>query len=144
MGEAAEEKLKDLDKKLDVIMKRLDTIEEILLLYGEYPYLAAAVRSMRRSVAFYSEPIKALQRLSTARSFLRRRATSKDELSQTIIGILAGKGPLNISQVTRAVRAVKGKASRRIVRERLKRLEEQGVVHLTEGWGRRYEVAEGP
>jgi len=67
---------------------------------------------------------------------------AKDDLSQTIIGILAVKGPLNISQITRAVIAVKGKASRRIVRERLKRLEEQGAVHLTKGWGHRYEIAE--
>ena len=140
--EATEEKLKDLDKKLDVIMKRLGTIEEILLLSGEYPYLAAAVRSMRQSVAFYSEPIKALERLATARKILRRRMIAKDDLSQTIIGILAVKGPLNISQITRAVIAVKGKASRRIVRERLKRLEEQGAIRLTKGWGHRYEIAE--
>jgi DNA-binding HxlR family transcriptional regulator len=64
----------------------------------------------------------------------------EDELSQAIIGILAVRGALNISQITEEVRSARGRASRRIVRERLKRLEEDRVVRRVEGWGHRYEI----
>jgi len=142
MAEDADDRLGDLNRRLDAIMKRLDIIEEALLLSGEYPYLASAVRGMRQSVALYSEPVKVLERLTAARRLLRRRTVVKDPLSQTIIGILAVKGSLNVSQITREVQAVRGKASRRIIRERLKRLEENGAVREAEGLGHRYELAQ--
>jgi len=142
MAEDAGQRLGDVDRKLDAIMKRLDMIEQVLLLSGEYPFLASAVRGMRRGVALYSEPIKALERLTAARKLLRQRAALKDELSQTIIGILALKGPQNISQITRQVEVVRGKASRRIVRERLKRLAETGALREAAGSGHRYEIVE--
>lgn len=140
MDEGIDGKITELDKKLDAIMKRLDIIEQVLLLSGEYPYLASAVRGIRQSFALYSEPLKVLRRLTAARKLLRRRVALKDELSQTIIGVLAVGGSLNISQITREVRVVRGRASRRIVRERLRRLEEDGSVRRVEGWGHRYEI----
>ena len=142
MAKDAGERLRNLDEKLDAIMKRLDIIEQVLLMSGEYPYIASAVRSMKQGVALYSEPLKVLERLTTARRFLRRRTASRDELSQTIIGILAVRGSLKISQVTRELQAVRGKASRRIVRDRLRRLQAEGAVREAEGLGHRYELAQ--
>ncbi|MEM2926987.1 MAG: hypothetical protein QXO94_05955 [Candidatus Bathyarchaeia archaeon] len=140
MSEGIEGKVAELDKKLDAIMKRLDVLEEMILLTGEYPYFASVIRGMRQSVAVYIEPIKILQRLVSVRKLLTGGVAIKDDLSQTILGVLAVSGPLNISQITEEVRAIRGKASRRIVRERLRRLEEHGTVRRTEGWGHRYEV----
>lgn len=140
MSKGIEGKVAELDKKLDAIMKRLDVLEEMILLTGEYPYFASVIRGMRQSVAVYIEPIKILQRLVSVRKLLTGGVAIKDDLSQTILGVLAVGGPLNISQITEEVRAIRGKASRRIVRERLRRLEEYGTVRRTEGWGHRYEV----
>jgi hypothetical protein len=121
-------------------MKRLGILEEILLTSGDYPYFASTIRRMKKGVAIYSEPIRVLQRLASARKLLNRTMAIEDELSQAIIGILAVRGALNISQITEEVRSARGRASRRIVRERLKRLEEDRVVRRVEGWGHRYEI----
>ncbi len=52
----------------------------------------------------------------------------KDPMSRDIVNALFQKGGQNISEVTDALRARRGSASRRIVRERLASLELEGVV----------------
>jgi len=55
----------------------------------------------------------------------------KDEISREIIRALLHRNGMNISQITEVVRQNRGTASRRIVRERLKELEEAGKVERT-------------
>ena len=52
----------------------------------------------------------------------------KDPISKEIVKVLFDKGERNISQITEAVKARRGTASRRIVRDRLGSLEQAGVV----------------
>lgn len=52
----------------------------------------------------------------------------KDPIAKEIVKALFEKGDRNISQITDAVKARRGTASRRIVREKLEALEEGGVV----------------
>ncbi len=52
----------------------------------------------------------------------------KDPISKDIVSVLIDKNGRNISQITEALRTKRGSASRRIVREKLKSLEEQGIV----------------
>ncbi len=67
----------------------------------------------------------------------------KDPISKEIVKALFEKGGRNISQITEALRARRGTASRRIVRERLKVLEERGVVVSSKGSrGNVYDVSE--
>lgn len=52
----------------------------------------------------------------------------KDPIEKTIIQILTQKKDLNISQLTDHVRSKRGTASRRIIRKKIKNLEEKDTV----------------
>ncbi len=57
----------------------------------------------------------------------------KDDISKAILTALFEKADRNISQITEAVKAKRGTASRRIVRERLQALVRDGVVVASSG-----------
>ena len=52
----------------------------------------------------------------------------KDHISREIVRVLLDKQDQNISEITELVRSKRGTASRRIIRERLKELEEKDIV----------------
>jgi hypothetical protein len=137
-----EDKVKDLDLKLDTIMNRLEIIERILSDSLQRPELASTVSSLRAGVLLVKEPISALERLSAASKYIHRRSVEKDEISRIIIQTLALNGPQNTSQLERAIREARGRASRRIVRARLRNLVSEGIVRPGKGRGAVYELAE--
>lgn len=64
-----------------------------------------------------------------------------DAISTVIISCLERKDRLNISQLTEEVRTQRGRASRRIIRERVNNLIHQGIIEeLDEGYGRQLRV----
>jgi predicted DNA-binding transcriptional regulator len=89
----------------------------------------------------YGEPLKIAARLKDAQAFLQQQAIAKDEISRCIIQALAVKGALNISAITRQVGSMRGKASRRIVRQRVQKLLNQGVLVKAEGKTPMYDLA---
>jgi hypothetical protein len=140
--EPSRDKIKELDQKLDTIMGRLGMIERILSDSLEHPELASTISNLRAGVLLVKEPISALERLSAASKYVHRRSVEKDEISRLIIQTLALHGSQNTSQIERAVREARGRASRRIVRSRLKNLLSEGIVRLAKGRGAVYELAE--
>ena len=52
----------------------------------------------------------------------------KDPISKEIVRVLLSRSDQNISQITELVRSKRGSASRRIIRERIKELEEKNIV----------------
>jgi len=132
--------VENLSKKLDEIISRLDLLEKMFLENPENRGAAAAVGLARFSIGVYGEPLKLAERLKNAERYLRRKPIAQDEISRCIIQALAVKGALNISAITRQVTGMRGKASRRIIRERVKKLQQQGVLSKNDGKVPTYEL----
>lgn len=130
-----------LGKKLDQILHRLDLLEELILEKPEYEGLATALKLTRVGIGMYGEPLKIATRLKKAQSFLQQQLISQDDIARCIIQALAVKGALNISAITRQVTAMRGKASRRIIRERIQKLLCQGFLVRMEGKTPTYDLA---
>jgi len=141
-GQGVSDRLEEVSKKLDIIMRRLDVLETMVLEKPEYADIASSLRLVRLGVRMYDEPIKVLSRLKLAERYVKETRISKDEISRCIVQVLALKGPLNTSAITREVEAMRGKASRRIVRARLKNLEKMHFVRQVAGFGIKYELIE--
>jgi hypothetical protein len=119
-----EDKLDRIEEVLKKVVKRVEEIEEKLSSIGllEEEYMLAS-----ELVALSSIPvIKALEATKRIMGLFYREEL--DPISRDILKALATCEKLSISEITRRVKRIRGRASRRIIRERLKRMESKGYV----------------
>jgi len=133
----------DLQDDVRELRKQVEALREALAKVAE-PY---------RELAGYMEQLQTITRgyFRLLDLYAKHGAVSpdvvvpglKDDISKAILTTLFEKPDRNISQVTESVKAKRGTASRRIVRERLQTLVKDGVVVATGGSrGHTYRVSE--
>lgn len=111
----------ELPKQIKELNRRIAELE------GMMARLMAPVQEMQKSAQKYLRLVDlALRHGGISPELLLPEV--KDPILKEIVKVLIEKSGQNISQVTERVRARRGSASRRVVRERLKVLEEEGIV----------------
>jgi len=122
--------LEEVMKKLEELASRIAKIEEELRdLRSSESELYSSLRLAKAVLESYSRIIGFTLNVESLAIGL------EGDIEKHMVQILA-KGPMNVSQLTEALRRVRGTASRRIVAEKLKKLESAGIVERMEGKGR--------
>ncbi|MCW4050701.1 MAG: hypothetical protein NWE89_13300 [Candidatus Bathyarchaeota archaeon] len=125
--------LRELNEKLEIMLKRLDYLEAVLTESRQYPEIAQLMGALRVGAGLYTEPLKLIQRLISVRRHLSRDVDHRDEVSRIILNVLAVKGPQNISGLTREVQRERGTGSRVTVRKKILELVEEEIIEKDEG-----------
>jgi len=125
--------LDDVRALLEEILLRVERLEkklESLERRDEQQLLALVAKLLRIGIS----PIEIADAVSRLKSISSPTVVSQlsDGISRAIVELLALKGPMSISQLTRELRSYRGRASRRVVSERVKRLREMGLVEVRE------------
>lgn len=138
MADEEEEKV-----DLDELASRMEQLEKAMdRLSRPYGQLVGYLERLEEISRSYFRLLDLLQRYGSLTPELAIPEL-RDPISKEIVRALFEKGGRNISQLTEALRKGRGTASRRIVRERLRRLEEDGIVVSRRGGrGKVYDVSD--
>jgi len=124
----------EVQDRLDEISDRLARVETLIERIGPgLDEVSESAKVIREGFEFYDGMVKLMSKFTRAERLESRYGDlKKDDISWRIIKILDNSRPLNISQITAAVRAERGTASRRIIRERVNTLLQRGILKVIE------------
>lgn len=112
------------EELLKVILKKLESIENKLKLLGSG---SNEVMIVSEILSLLSVPVS-VAAIAAKRFLDVTKAYRLDPISMDIVKILSICEGYSTSEITRRLRDLRGSASRRVVRERLRILEEKGIV----------------
>ena len=115
------EKTEDLEKQVKELNKRINELEKMLSL------ALKPISNVRKTTENYLKITSLILEHGglTPDTILK---DVKDPISKEIVRVLMERKDQNISQITELVRSKRGTASRRIIRERMKKLQEKDIV----------------
>jgi DNA-binding transcriptional ArsR family regulator len=132
----SEERLRRVEELLLMILDRLNELEKRIS--STDPQSARVVNIAGKLMFSLSIPaVKALE-AATLITRLSSSLTTRDDISRTIIEVLAVEEEVTLSELTRLVRKVRGRASRRIISEKVRMLNEKGIVDIRKAGNRVY------
>lgn len=118
----------ELERQIKALSEKMEGLEESMrMVSGPYSQLLEYIERFQRISSSYFRLIDLYQRYGEISPDLLMPDV-KDHISREIVKILFERDGQNITQVTEKLKARRGSASRRIVRERLRTLREKGVV----------------
>ncbi|MFW9963026.1 MAG: hypothetical protein ACFFCX_05670 [Candidatus Sifarchaeia archaeon] len=126
--------IEEVQDRLDEISARLARLEELIERVGPgIEEVRTSAKVIREGFEFYDGMVRLMGKFTKAERLESRYGDLKrNDISWRIIQILDNSRPLNISQITTSVRAERGTASRRIVRERVNELVKRGILQVIE------------
>jgi len=131
-----EERLRRIEDLLTMLLKRIEELER--LLRGVDPQVPPISLAGRLMLAFSMPALRALE-VASAVLKLIPKVEAEGEVARAIVEALAAaEGEVTISELTKRVKALRGKASRRVVAEKVRWLHSKGLVGLRRSGNRIY------
>jgi len=131
-----EERLRRIEDLLTMLLKRIEELER--LLRGVDPQVPPISLAGRLMLAFSMPALRALE-VASAVLKLIPKVEAEGEVARAIVEALAAaEGEVTISELTKRVKALRGKASRRVVAEKVRWLHSKGFVGLRRSGNRIY------
>ena len=139
-----DQRIKELEDKINYVILQINNLQhKVSENNPELGQMMNLLQILTSSLQISKAPLTAISRTLTLKDrILEQYPDIKfDEISKAIIEVLEQKERLNLSQLTEEVRKIRGSASRRIIRERVDKLAEEGIIReVDEGYGRQIEL----
>ncbi len=118
-----EERLERIECLIEKISQKIDRLERVLTSSDDEVVVGEIL------AAFTLPPVRLAKAITGALRFIRGREL--DEISRCIVEALSVKQPQSISELTRNVRKIRGRASRTTISKKVAELERKGIVRIS-------------
>jgi len=129
----SESNLEEINKRLRRVEKLLQQLNALVQQTLQGSYIATIDEATKLVTAF---SLPAIEALEAARRIVMAARSINDSISLSIIEAMSTCEPLTVSEITRRVRVLRGKASRNTVKQKLHVLIDMDIV-TTVNTGRR-------